>query len=232
MKADAADTDRKTLDGVIYEELRGRIVSLVYPPGTMIFENAVAAEYSVSRTPVRQAFFRLSQEELLQVLPQRGARVSRLSVDKFKEAQAVRQSLELTAIGQVARDWKAGKAPYRGAETAIRGLIRKQEKAIAARDFTGFIALDEAYHDQFMILAGNRTLLAVVQQMRAHLDRIRFLELTEAQHESEAVRFHQDIFDAIRQNDVPRAQETMRLHLMALEAFREGLFRRHKDLFR
>lgn len=65
MRAEDLVADRKTLDGVIYDELRRRIVSLAYRPGTMLSENAVAAEFDVSRTPVRQAFFRLAQEELL-----------------------------------------------------------------------------------------------------------------------------------------------------------------------
>jgi len=77
---------------VIYGELRKRIVSLTYHPGTMIFENVVAAEFKVSRTPVRQAFFRLAREELLgDSAPARGAGFP--SVDRQgEEAQAVREA--------------------------------------------------------------------------------------------------------------------------------------------
>lgn len=231
MRAEDLVADRKTLDGVIYDELRRRIVSLAYRPGTMLSENAVAAEFDVSRTPVRQAFFRLAQEELLQILPQRGARVSNLSVAKVKQAQFVRESLELSAFAEVARGWDPASPACRTASRKIEHCIDEQSAAVARQDYLHFARLDEDYHNAIIGLSGNTTLLGIVNEMRAHLNRLRYLELQEAHHEAEAIIHHRDIFQAIQRNDIGATQDLLRRHLKMLEEFRETLFERHGDIF-
>ena len=222
---------RQTLDGELYLALRGKIVSLEIEPGEMISENAIAAEYGISRTPVRQAFVRLQNEELLRIIPQRGALVSKLSEAKFREAQFVRQSLEMSAFAVVARIWNSQEPRFREAEGRIRTSLRHQVAAIARKDYVKFISLDEEFHTIFLEFANNDTLISVVADMRVHLNRVRYLELTEAHHETEAIRFHRDIFKAVVANDVDRTVETVRDHLQALEGFWVGLFARHKRLF-
>lgn len=231
MKAEGLVAERVTLGEAIHGELRKRIITLAYRPGTMIFENAVAAEFEVSRTPVRQAFFRLAREELLQVLPQRGARVSHLSVAKVKEAQAVREALEISAFGAVARRWDENAPAFRRAAADILACIAAQKAAVARGDYITFVALDEDYHNLVLRLDGNATLMAIVADMRAHLTRLRYLELQEAHHEIEAIGYHEQILAALRAGDVAATTETLRLHLKRLEGFREHLFRKYEDVF-
>lgn len=231
MRAGDLLAERQTLDGVIYEELRRRIVSLALRPGAMISENAVAAEFDVSRTPVRQAFFRLAQEDLLRILPQRGAQVSRLSVAKVREAQFVRETLEIGAFAEVARRWEATDAECQQAAGILERCIAAQTEAVRQDDHLGFMRLDEDFHNSVIRLSGNGTLLGIVNHMRAHLNRLRFLELREARHEAEAVEHHRAILAAIRRNDTARTEALLRTHLRMLEDFRETLFARHSDIF-
>jgi GntR family transcriptional regulator, rspAB operon transcriptional repressor len=231
MKATPLLARRATLDSIVYHQLRDKIVSLTIAPGELIFENALASEFGVSRTPIRQAFFRLQSEELLRIIPQRGAQVSKLSAAKFKEAQFIRKSLELSAFAHVAERWDRQNAQFREAEKTIRDLIRQQKRAIKNADYVGFIYLDEEYHNRFLELFGNETLINVVSEMRLHLNRMRYLELKEAQHESQAIRYHEEILDAVSKNDVERAQERLRSHLEELGPFWEALFERHANLF-
>jgi DNA-binding GntR family transcriptional regulator len=223
--------ERAGLADAIHGELRRRIISLAYGPGEMIFENVVAAEFGVSRTPVRQAFFRLAQEELLQVLPQRGARVSPLSVAKVKEAQIVREVLEIHAFGEVARRWNPAAPACRRAVADIKACIAAQKASVARGDYMTFIGLDEDYHNLVLGLDGNATLIAVIAGVRAHLTRLRYLELKEAHHEVEAIAYHEQILDSLRAGDAGATTEQLRAHLKMLETFREELFRRHAGLF-
>lgn len=231
MRAGDLLAERQTLDGVIYEELRRRIVSLALRPGAMISENAVAAEFDVSRTPVRQAFFRLAQEDLLRILPQRGAQVSMLSAAKVREAQFVRETLEIGAFAEVARRWDEVNPDHRRAAGAVERCIAAQTEAVRQDDHLGFMRLDEDFHNTVIRLSGNGTLLGIVNHMRAHLNRLRFLELREARHEAEAVEHHRAILAAIRRNDVPQTEALLHTHLRMLEDFRETLFTRHSDIF-
>lgn len=231
MKAEALVAERTTLESVIYGELRKRIISLAYPPGQMISENDIAGEFEVSRTPVRQAFFRLANDDLLQILPQRGARISRLSITKVNEAQFIRESLEISAFAEVARIWNPKNRECRRAETDVLSLIDEQKHAVAAHDCLLFTKLDEDYHNTIIKLSGNMTLLSVVNDMRAHLNRVRYLELQEAHHEEAAIIHHQEIFDAIRANDVVATTDRLRTHLKMLEEFRAEIFERNAAMF-
>ena len=223
--------ERRTLESVIYDELQPRIVSLEYPPGLMIFENEVAAEFGVSRTPVRQAFFRLAQEDLLEVLPQRGARVSFISKEKVRESQVVRESLEVTSMILAVRKWDENDPACRAAAVEIEQIIADQVKAVAARDDVAFARLDEDYHRAFMRFAGNMTLFNVVCEIRAHLNRLRYAELQVARLDEEAIVYHREILDAVRAKDETRAVECLRSHLKVLEEFREEIFAKCKDMF-
>jgi DNA-binding GntR family transcriptional regulator len=222
---------RATLGDAIYVELRKRIVSLACRPGTMIFENVVASEFGVSRTPVRQAFARLASEELLQVLPQRGARVSQLTVRKVKEAQAVREALEIAAFADVARRWDERDPDCRLTAIEAEACIAAQKQAVARRDYLAFVGLDEDYHNLILGLGGNTTLIAIVNQMRAHLTRLRYLELQEAHHEAEGIVWHERILSALRAGDVEATESLLRSHLKVLEGLREELFRKYADVF-
>lgn len=230
-RAEELVAERKTLESVIYDELHKRVVTLEYLPGRMIFENEIAAEFDVSRTPVRQAFFRLAMDDLLQVLPQRGARVSFISRDKVRESQAVRESLEATAFAVAARKWDDTDPVCRTTRAEIDGIIADQVKAVEAQDYVAFTRLDEAYHGGIMRFAGNRTLYTIVCEIRAHLNRVRFVELQEAHHDAAAIVFHREIFEAIRANDVARTTERLLAHLKVLEEFREEIFANRRDMF-
>lgn len=229
--ADDLVPPRRTLDGVIYAELRGRIVTLDYAPGRMIFENEIAAEFGVSRTPVRQAFLRLAIDDLLQILPQRGARVSFLSPAKVREAQAVRESLETTAFADAARRWKEDDPACRALVATVEAILAEQDKAVASGDYVAFTRLDEDYHNAIIRFAGNLTLMAIVEEMRLVLNRVRFVELSEAHHDAAAVQHHRDIFAAIRRGDVARTMARLIAHLKMLESLREALFKTRTDMF-
>ena len=229
--ADEVIAERRTLDGVIHDALRVRIISLTYPPGHMLFENDIAAEFGVSRTPVRQAFLRLAIDDLLQILPQRGARVSYLSKVKVRDAQAVRESLEVTAFADAARRWNEADPGCRATLRELEDILEAQSAAVAAGDYVAFTRLDEAYHGAILRFSGNMTLLGLVGEMRAHLNRVRYLELQEAHHDAAALAHHHDILAAIRRNDVEATCRLLTAHLKMLEDVRETIFEKQRAMF-
>lgn len=230
-KAEGLLAERRTLESVISDALHTRIVTLEYLPGRMIFENEIAAEFGVSRTPVRQAFFRLAMADLLEVLPQRGARVSFLSKQKVRESQEVREALETVAVANAARKWSADDADSQAFSDSIDSIIKQQITATETLDYDAFTRLDEDYHCAIMRFAGNMTLYDVVTDIRAHINRIRHIELQEAHHDAEAIRYHKQIIAAVRAGDPAGAAERMVAHLHMLEIFREKIFAKRDDMF-
>lgn len=222
---------RKTLGGKAYQAVRDEIISLRFRPGEMIYENAIAAKLGVSRTPVREAFYMLQQEELIEILPQRGARVAYLSVQKMKDAQFIRESLEISAFVAVAKMWDKNQEIFQQAEKKINHVLAEQEKVIESQDYTRYVYLDEEFHNHFLELTNNSRLLTIVDQMRAHLNRMRYLELQEAHHVKESYQQHIAIFQAVWEKDERKTRKLLKEHLHLLIDIWPRIIEKNEELF-
>src|ERR1700704_6738664 len=85
-----------------YSDLRAELVRLQRRPGEAISEAEIALSYGVSRTPVREAILKLSDEGLLEIFPQSGSFVSRIPVGALPEAIIIRKALEATTAQMAA----------------------------------------------------------------------------------------------------------------------------------
>src|SRR6476659_4487699 len=86
----------------IYPLVRGLILSGIIRPGEVIDEKAIAAQLDVSRTPVRAAVQRLSDERLVDVVAQSGTRASRMDRKAIEESFLIRRALEMESAAQAA----------------------------------------------------------------------------------------------------------------------------------
>ncbi|QIZ05895.1 GntR family transcriptional regulator [Priestia megaterium] len=203
---------RKTLGKKAYTKIRGEIITLNFKPGQMLSESELAATLGVSRTPIREAFLMLLHDELLDIIPQRGARVALISVKKFEENRFVRESLEISALKSVARNWNSDDLRYKESQKKAIELLEKQHIAAIKGEYIQFLQLDDLFHSVFLELMENQTLISVVTQMRGHLNRVRYLESTTPNHMENVVNQHQNIFDAIASNNEVKTEELLRHH--------------------
>ena len=88
----------ETVREYAYRVLYENIMSLKLPPGTAMSEQELSGILNVSRTPVREAFIRLSQKGLLEILPQRGTFVSKIHTEQLAEFRFFRVTLERAII--------------------------------------------------------------------------------------------------------------------------------------
>ncbi len=229
--SNAFELDRNTLENQIYKELKNRIVSVQILPGQMISENEMANKFSVSRTPIRQAFFRLSVDGLLEIMPQRGALVSFISKRKVREAQRIREVLELEAFTEAAGKWDKTALESITLLEKAEMLITKQEEEIKKLDYYEFTKLDEEFHDCIIQFSGNLSLAYIVKEMRSHLNRLRYIELQEAHHEATAILQHRALLLAIKNKDDDGVSKILIDHLKLVENFREFIFKKRAELF-
>jgi DNA-binding GntR family transcriptional regulator len=206
---------RKSLGDQVYESIRESIVSLRLEPGSMIYENELSEALNVSRTPIREAIRLLVNEQLLDVLPQRGTRIAKISVRKVGEARFIREHLETGAFRAAARLWNDQE--HRQTKETVTRLLEQQQAAADAEDIALFLQLDEAFHQAILGLIGNSTLLQVVYHMRGHLNRVRYLALKQFQHMNKVVEEHEDLFASIEQRDEGRALQRLERHLGKLD---------------
>src|SRR3982075_1752262 len=129
-----------TASSKIYSDLRTELVSLQRRPGEVISEAEIALSYGMSRTPVREAILKLSDEGLLEIFPQSGIFVSRIPIAALPEAILIRKSLEATTAPLAAE--RAGASQI----LALRSVLERQREASAAGDIETFHQTDELFH--------------------------------------------------------------------------------------
>src|SRR5688572_2727730 len=118
-----AGSERVNVRAQVYSVLRESVIIGELPPGALISENDLALRYGVSRTPAREAIIRLAEEGLVEVLPQRGTFVSRISVPDVREMQFVRQTLERASLRHAVDRISAD------AQRSLRRILRDQVDA-------------------------------------------------------------------------------------------------------
>lgn len=225
-------TKRETLSDHAYQIIRDAIVTLRFEPGQLVFEAELGHTLGVSRTPIREAFRRLMAEELIEVEPQRGARIAYLSEKKIVEARFVRVSLEVSAFRQVAKNWNNDDPLFQNLHKEVNSILGEQKRMLDEQNFEEFLKLDEQFHYAILNSTGNSTLISIINQMRGHLNRMRYLELQEAKHMARIVSEHVEIFQAIMSKNVNETERLLKEHIRWLEDTTSELVKKHPHLFR
>ncbi|WP_307435758.1 MULTISPECIES: GntR family transcriptional regulator [unclassified Paenibacillus] len=225
-------TKRETLSDNAYQVIRDAIVSLRLEPGQMVYEAELGSTLGVSRTPIREAFRKLMAEELIEVQPQRGARIAYMSKKKIDEARFVRISLEANAFKEVAKLWNPEEVRFQRLYAQVKGILADQKKMVDEQNFDTFFQLDEKFHYTLLETTGNTTLISIINQMRGHLNRMRYLELQETKHMRRLVTEHEGIFDAIISNNLELTERLLSEHILLLEGSMNDLIKKYSHYFR
>ena len=200
------DRDRQAAPQV-FERLRDMIVSLLLPPGSAMSRAALAAQFGVSSTPIRDALMRLEEEGLVDVFPQHATVVSRIDVRLAQQAHFLRQALELEIVRLLA----GSRDEALGAE--LTRTIARQQQFAKAGDFEQFMAADNDFHALLYAAADKQDLWALVRSRSGHIDRLRRLHLPSPGKAQDIVRHHKLIARAIGAGDPDGAQKHLRTHL-------------------
>ena len=208
-----------------FAALRHAIVTLKLRPGQSFSEQEVAQQLGVSRTPVREAFIKLADAGLVEVRPQRGTFVRKISVKAVKDARFVREAIELAVLREAVGRLDAGFF------VATRQLIGAQREAAASHDLERFLLLDDAFHRAFADEVDLLHAWTVIEAEKAQMDRVRFLSLPGASPIDRLIDQHEAILDAVERADLAASEAAMRTHLTEVLAALEPLRQHHPDLF-
>jgi DNA-binding GntR family transcriptional regulator len=199
--------------------LRDLIVQNQLPPGTRLTEAMLSERFNVSRTPLREALKVLSSEGLVEILPNRGARVVTLTVADIQHLFEVIGALESLA-GRLACDHISD------AEICDLKAIHCQMQATFFRsDLPEYFRLNQLIHVQIVAAAKNPVLAATHQKLNARLLRARYMA-NQVDHDrwGAAMREHQRIVEALEQRNGEQTASLLLQHLQhKFEAIRRYL---------
>jgi len=195
----------------LYEEvatrLRERIFAHEFAPGAWIDEQALAAEFGISRTPLREALKVLASEGMVTLKPRRGAYVTEVSDQDLDDIFPVLALLEARVAHEATE--RARPEDVRRLATLHEALERYAD----AGDLDRFFEANQDFHRALLELAGNRWLAQVIHDLRRVLRLTRHHSLLARGRVRESLNEHRAILAAIRSRDAQRAGELMRAHL-------------------
>ncbi len=209
----------------VYAALREAVLSGELLPEQSLSETRVAAQFGVSRTPVREAFRRLADEGFLRIVPQVGTFVSRIQLTAVSESQFVRETLECRTIRLAAERIEAAEAQ------GLELLLLRQREVIASDRPADFFPLDEALHAELTRIAGHPSVWDLLVGVKAQLDRVRRLSLNSKSWLVMIYGQHRDIVDRVAAHDATGAEDAMRDHLRSVFATIDDIARGNGEFF-
>ncbi|SOY68587.1 putative transcriptional regulator, GntR family [Cupriavidus taiwanensis] len=203
---------RQRLHDTVVDHLRNFIVEGVLAPGMKLNERELCETLGISRTPLREALKVLAAEGLIEISPNRGASVSRMTETEAWEAFELMSGLEAFA-GELACERIT--AP----ELAeIKALHYAMLACHARNDLPGYYSRNQEIHDRIAAAARNQTLLQTYLTLNRRLKAMRFRSNYQTEKWDRAVHDHEEMIRALEARDGKRLASILRQHLLEKRA--------------
>lgn len=184
------------LRDVVFNTLRDAILTGKLVPGERLMENQLAEKLGVSRTPVREALRMLELENLVELVPRKGAQVLDMSEKDIINILEVRSALEGLATSVACK--KMSKEDLQ----QLKNMEVDFEKAVAENDVEHFVDIDEDFHDLIFAATENDKLINIFRNLRIQLYRYRMAQAKNNETSmSTIVAHHRSIIRAIENHD-------------------------------
>lgn len=205
--------DYLPLRDVVFKTLRDAILNSDLEPGERLLENKLADELGVSRTPIREALRMLELENLVELIPRRGAQVLGVSKSDVMHILEIRTALEgLATTLACKRISTYGLGGLRAAGDIF-------EEAVASGDRNRIIEADESFHDIIFASTENPRLIQMYENLRVQLYRYRMAHVKLEQSVSVVLDHHREILKAIEDGDVEKGRLSAEEHIKYHEEF-------------
>jgi DNA-binding GntR family transcriptional regulator len=217
--------DRRTSVDMVFDHLREDIATLRLLPGDKISEAEIAAKFGVSRQPVRDAFSRLENLDLLLIRPQRATEVKRFSAREITKSRFVRASVEAEVLRRAAVECDAIGASQLDASLILQAAV------VEVGDYEKFGVLDYEFHKTLCEIAKVDFAFEVIKQEKANVDRLCMLSLSKEDRMTQLVEDHQTITDCVKAHDASGAVAAGVRHLSRLDDTIAAVLTAHADYF-
>lgn len=213
---------KKVSSDVAYEYIRKKILGGDFPPGYSLMTESLAEEIKVSRTPVRDALYKLKAEGLVSISPRLGASVKKMDLKEYREMCELRLALEGHSAALAAIN--ASQADLREIKYALDAMKELTAKILAAKDesalFNDLVREDVRFHIGIMTAAHNNLMKREILKLNM-INRVMIgprVSRIGDKKESDANRrkvlaSHEEIYDAIARGDAPASRAAMERHI-------------------
>ena len=190
-----------------YDYIRRQIISLGFKPGEYVTDTEIAGHLNISRTPVREAFYRLEKEGLLINEARRGWKIYTLSLEDIHEIFDIKEVIE----GMVAR--KAASCQDERMRSELRETLENMQAAADAGEPEAWLKADFLLHDILFQMAGNERANRIIENLNDQWHRVRIGFVALQGRTKHSAAEHQLFVESILAGNGDEAEKRMRTHL-------------------
>ncbi|WP_417241356.1 GntR family transcriptional regulator [Celeribacter sp.] len=217
--------DSRTNVDIIFDHLYDEIASLRLLPGTKLSEADVAARFGVSRQPVRDAFSRLENLDLLLIRRQKATEVRRFSLQAIAKTRFIRSAVEAEVLRRAARECGVADGEL------LDAALEQQRAALLALDHIAFGKLDYEFHRTLCEIAEVDFAFDVISAEKAKVDRLCLLGLSKQDRMPKLLADHEAIAAKVKAGDGEGAVEVGMAHLARLDDTIAAITQQHSNYF-
>ena len=193
---------------IIYNKLREDIVYCRLKPGVRLIEEEFTKKFNISKTPLREALSQLNAEGFVEYLPNRGVRVTSLSIKEVYEIYSIRAVLEGYAAGLAAKQTTSEDVKK------LDFFQRELEKHGRKKNFPGWLENNTKFHLHISEIGKNQNLFNTIQQFQRRVFRYGYLAISIPGHIGNYISIHRKVIEALINKDSNNAEQFMKKHLM------------------
>jgi DNA-binding GntR family transcriptional regulator len=188
--------------------IRQLIISGEFKPGVRLRESELTKSLGISRSPIREAFRILESEGLLQIIPNKGASVTKFKEKDLHEIYELRALLESHGIRLSCKNLSQQNLEE------LKALIKEMEEKIISKDYSGYLRVSNDFHELYMKNCGNERLFSLFKTLRNNIMTVQIFARSFPGHDIESgVKEHKTILNALLKRDPDKAEMCIKKHL-------------------
>jgi len=200
-------TDKYSLRGRVFNKIREDILSGKYKENDELKEIAIGEELGVSRTPVREAFRQLELEGLIQIVPNKGAYVTGITIEDVKDIYMIRSKLEGLCAA-----WACEHITDEQLEEMEENIYLAKFHAERGH-FEQMAELDSRFHEILYESCNSKMLEHLLKDFHQYVQRVRKKTLSTTERGIASNHEHQMIMEAIKAKNPEEAERLATVHI-------------------
>jgi DNA-binding GntR family transcriptional regulator len=198
----------KLLSEDIADSIKTAIIKGKFKPGEKISEGELAESMGISRTPLREAFRRLENEGFIQIIPRKGAVVSRIDAKEAISLYEIKSVLEGLAARLAAANMKEKDI------AKLEKINNELKELIDKNDLESFYRVHTRFHEGFVKACGNKRLIQMISNLNDHFSRFGIISLTLPGQFEMAFQQHSEIIEALKSADEDLAEQKVKTNVL------------------
>lgn len=198
-----------------YRILKNNIMNLTLSPGQILNESELVDILKISRTPIREAIFKLKDEALIDVYPQKASIVSPIDLSRVEEAFFLRKIIEIEILKLCCESCDSDHLKQLEKNIYLQELVINIDE-----DKSAFFILDNEFHSIIYDSVKKLGVWNTIKTFSSHYDRLRYLDIIEKTNLTNLLKQHKNIVKIIKENTSSKAESLVINHLTN---FREEL---------